>query len=92
MQIEMQLFHEFVEAKSAEGQTLQSLEEALIQYRQQTSTHEDDSDEDIPRGVLPVPHKRQVMFEKSFRFKIGDLPRWKPEIHPDQELLEDPDD
>jgi hypothetical protein len=40
------------------------------------STFEDETE----TGVIDVPRSRHIIFRKTVKFRISDLPRWRPRI------------
>ena len=53
-----------------------------------------DQDDDLQRlrGIVALPHQRQILFTDEVELDAGKLPRWQPHISVDERRLTDGDD
>ncbi|HKI18713.1 MAG TPA: hypothetical protein VKA15_12580 [Isosphaeraceae bacterium] len=51
----------------------------------------DDAERERLRGIVALPHKRDVLFTDEVELDVEKLPRWQPHISVDERRLTDDD-
>ena len=52
---------------------------------------EQDDDVERLRGIVALPHHRDILFSDEVELDSGTLPRWRPHINVDERRLTDDD-